>query len=117
MVEVLLIFQISFLILLNLVLYYYPLIKLNYVHIILEKIILFLENIVLTNSSRFNQNYLPLIFILFFPLFLSNLAGMFPYNFTVTAHLFVTLFFSFFCFFGINWIALARHGKRYLNLF
>jgi len=117
LVEVWLIAEILFIFLIFTLIQNYSFSNPSNLHIFWEKVILFLENILITNGSKYNQHHLPLIFIIFMPLFFSNLGGMIPYNFTITSHIFITLFFSFFCFFGLNWLAIQRHKKRYLNLF
>jgi len=90
---------------------------LTYSNIILEKFLVFIEDILIVNGTKENQKYLPIAFILFFSLLLTNIGGMFPYNFTLTSHLFITLFFAFICFFGINFTAIKRHGIKFFNLF
>lgn len=109
--------HISFIFLLFIALRHYPLINPSNFHILGELVILFLEDLLLTNGGRANQHYLPLFFLIFMALFLSNLGGMIPYNFTLTAQLFITLFFSFFCFFGINYLAVERHKLNFFSFF
>jgi ATP synthase subunit 6 len=43
--------------------------------------------------------------------------GMIPYSFTVTSHIVVTLGLAITAFFGINVIALRRHGFHALSFF
>lgn len=69
------------------------------------------------NATRAQLPQLPLLLLLVLSLGLYNLSGLLPYGFTFSAHLVVTLFYSLSVFFGLNYVALRRHGLRYFNLF
>jgi ATP synthase subunit 6 len=69
------------------------------------------------NASRAQLPHLPLLLLLVLSLGLYNLSGLLPYNFTFSAHLVVTLFYSLSLFFGLNYLALLRHQLHYFNLF
>jgi len=77
----------------------------------------FLEIVLIANGTKANQRYLPVVVIFFFSLLISNVGGMFPYNFTLTGHLFINLFFSFVAFISINIIGIRRHRMRFLGIF
>lgn len=67
--------------------------------------------------STNNNKYIPLIFILFHFILLSNLIGLLPYSFTTTSHLIVTFILSFTVFIGINIITLKKYGIRAFSMF
>lgn len=69
------------------------------------------------NATRAQLPHLPLFLLLLLSLTFYNLSGLFPYGFTFSAHLVVTLFYSVSIFFGLNYVALGRHGLKYFNLF
>lgn len=69
------------------------------------------------NATLSHQGYLPLLAEFALLLLAFNLGGLLPYGFTLTAQMVVTFFFGFAFFFGLNLIALRRHGARYWGLF
>jgi ATP synthase subunit 6 len=64
-----------------------------------------------------NNKYLPLIFILFHFILLSNLIGLVPYSFTTTSHLIVTFLLSFTVFIGVNLMTFQKYGLKSFSLF
>jgi len=85
--------------------------------ILVEKFLVFVENLVVSNALLINQKDLPFFFGLTVILLVHNLSGMIPYNFTITSHFFVTFGLSFILFFGMNYQGIQKHQKAYLNLF
>lgn len=85
--------------------------------ILMEKFLIFVENLVISNALLVNQKDLPFFFGLTILLVIHNLTGMIPYNFTLTSHFFVTFGLSFILFFGMNYQGIKIHKKAYLNLF
>lgn len=79
-----------------------------------------IETLILQNINGKKKNngaiHYFLLFIFFFILF-CNLFGMIPYSFTITSHIFITFFLSFFIFFGINIIGIKNHGLKIFQLF
>jgi F-type H+-transporting ATPase subunit a len=57
------------------------------------------------------------IFILFVFILFSNLLGLIPYNFAITAHLVTTLSMSSSIWFGVTIIGLVLHAFRFFTLF
>jgi ATP synthase subunit 6 len=67
--------------------------------------------------SEHNNKYIPLVFILFHFILLSNLVGLLPYSFTTTSHLIVTFILSFTIFIGINLMTFQKYGIKAFSLF
>ena len=61
--------------------------------------------------------FFPLIFVLFIYILFSNLMGLIPYNFAITAHLITTLSLSSSIWFGVSIIGLVLHGAKFFSLF
>jgi ATP synthase subunit 6 len=85
---------------------------------------LLLENIYITSVNIFYENtekraikFFPYIFAVCFFILVSNLLGLVPYSFTITSHLFVTLFLSLSLFGGITYVIYKLHGLKSLQLF
>jgi len=76
-----------------------------------------LGNFLVANGTRAQLPQLPLLLLLTLALTLYNLSGLLPYGYTFSAHLICTLFYSATVFFGLNYVALARYGRHYFNLF
>jgi ATP synthase subunit 6 len=68
------------------------------------------------NIGKKGRYFLPLIFVLFFFILLSNLIGMIPYSFTVTSHLIITFTLSLTIYIGFNIIGIKKHKLNFLNL-
>jgi F-type H+-transporting ATPase subunit a len=77
----------------------------------------FVHGMVDTNIGPKGKKYVPFIFSLFIFILIANLAGLFPYAFTVTSHIAVTFAFAAFIFFMCVLIGLAKHGFRFFSLF
>jgi ATP synthase subunit 6 len=69
-----------------------------------------------TISDQSNK-HLPLIFLLFHFILLSNLMGLLPYSFTTTSHLIITFSLSFTVFVGVNFITFRKYGLKAFSLF
>lgn len=82
-----------------------------------EKFISSIKDFIEANATLANQPHLILFVSISFSLIFYNLFGMIPFGFTVTAHIILTFFYSFTLFFGINFIAINRHGIKFLNIF
>ena len=61
--------------------------------------------------------YFPFIFSLFMFVLFCNMVGMFPYSFTVTSHIIVTLIMAMFIFVAVTIIGFIKHGFKYLKIF
>jgi F-type H+-transporting ATPase subunit a len=69
------------------------------------------------NGTRAQLPQLPLLLTLTLALATYNLSGLLPYGYTFSAHLVCTLFYAATAFFGLNYVAVARYGRSYFNLF
>jgi len=61
--------------------------------------------------------YFPYIFIIFFFILFSNLIGMLPFSFTITAHLSITFFLAFAFNFGFIILGFYKNSYKFLYLF
>jgi F0F1-type ATP synthase membrane subunit a len=59
----------------------------------------------------------PLTFFSFMFLLFSNMGGMIPYSFTVTAHIIATASFSSILFFGMNFKEIRKQGRFFFSRF
>jgi ATP synthase subunit 6 len=78
-----------------------------------EMISQLISDVISTNNNK----YVPLVFILFHFILLSNLIGLVPYSFTTTSHLIVTFVLSFTVFIGINIITFQKYGIKAFSMF
>jgi ATP synthase subunit 6 len=67
--------------------------------------------------SENNNKHVPLIFLLFHFILLSNLIGLLPYSFTTTSHLIITFALSFTVFLGVNLLIFQKYGLKAFSLF
>ena len=67
--------------------------------------------------TKENNNFFPIISLVFNFILFSNLIGLVPYTFTGTSHLFITFFLSFAIFIGINLITFEKYGFKFFSLF
>ncbi len=63
------------------------------------------------------RRYFPLVFTLFFFILFGNLLGIFPYFFTFTSHIMVTLALSVFVFVLVTFVAIKEHGLHFFSYF
>ncbi len=63
------------------------------------------------------KKFFPLVFCLFFFILFGNLLGVFPYFFTFTSHIAVTLAMSLFVFCLVTFVALKEHGLHFFSYF
>ena len=63
------------------------------------------------------RKFFPLVFCLFFFILFGNVLGLFPYFFTFTSHIAVTLAMSFFVFCLVTFVALKEHGLHFFSYF
>lgn len=62
------------------------------------------------------QNFLPLIFTLFTFIFISNLVGMIPYNFSPTSHFILTFFISFTIVVGSTLLGFGIYKTKFFSI-
>ena len=63
------------------------------------------------------KKFFPLVFTLFFFILFGNLVGVFPYFFTFTSHIAVTLALSMLVFILVTFVALKEHGWHFFSYF
>jgi F-type H+-transporting ATPase subunit a len=63
------------------------------------------------------RRYFPLVFTLFFFILFGNLLGVFPYFFTFTSHIMVTLALTLLVFILVTVVAFMRHGLHFFSYF
>ena len=63
------------------------------------------------------RKFFPLVFTLFFFILFGNLLGVFPYFFTFTSHIMVTLALSLFVFLLVTIVAIREHGLHFFSYF
>jgi len=63
------------------------------------------------------RKFFPLVFTIFFFILFGNLLGVFPYFFTFTSHIAVTLALSVFVFLLVTIVALKEHGLHFFSYF
>jgi F-type H+-transporting ATPase subunit a len=62
----------------------------NNFQIIFENLYTFILNILLEQTGVKGQRFFPLLFVIFSFIFTSNIIGLFPFSFTITAHIALT---------------------------
>lgn len=63
------------------------------------------------------RKFFPFVFTLFFFILFGNLMGVFPYAFTFTSHIAVTLALSLLVFVLVTVVALKEHGAHFFSYF
>jgi len=63
------------------------------------------------------KKFFPIVFTLFTFILFGNLLGVFPYFFTFTSHIAVTLALSLFVFLLVTFVALREHGVHFFSYF
>jgi F-type H+-transporting ATPase subunit a len=63
------------------------------------------------------KKFFPVVFCLFFFILFGNVLGLFPYFFTFTSHIAITLALSFFVFCLVTFVALKEHGLHFFSYF
>ena len=63
------------------------------------------------------KKFFPLVFCLFFFILFGNFLGVFPYFFTFTSHIAVTLAMSLFVFLLVTFVAVKEHGMHFFSYF
>lgn len=63
------------------------------------------------------KKFFPIVFTLFFFILFGNLLGVFPYFFTFTSHIAVTMALSLFVFILVTVVAVREHGMHFFSYF
>ena len=77
----------------------------------------FVANTVRNTAGHDGMKFFPLVFSLFMFILVSNLFGMFPYFFTVTSHLIVTVMMALIVFLMVVIYGFWKNGLKFLRLF
>ena len=77
----------------------------------------FIENLVTGQVGHEGRKYFPFVFALFMFVLFGNLIGLFPYAFTYTSHIAVTLGLAATVFLVTTIVALVLHGKKFFGYF
>ena len=63
------------------------------------------------------RGFFPFVFTLFFFILFGNLLGVWPYNFTFTSHIAVTMVMALFVVIMVTFVALRIHGLHFFSYF
>ncbi len=85
--------------------------------LISEMLYNFISKMISDTAGKKAKPYFSFIFSLFIFVLFCNMLGMFPYSFTVTSHIIVTLAFAMFIFIGVTILGFVIHGFKYLKIF
>ncbi len=77
----------------------------------------FIAGMIKENIGVAGMQYFPLLFTVFFMVFMGNSLGLVPYAFTYTSHLVVTAALALMVFLCVCVIGIARHGTHFFSLF
>jgi F-type H+-transporting ATPase subunit a len=77
----------------------------------------FVEGMVRSAAGDEGMKFFPLVFTLFMFILLANLLGFFPYSFTVTSHIIITVAMALIVFFTYMIYGFSRHGLHFFKLF
>jgi F-type H+-transporting ATPase subunit a len=77
----------------------------------------FVANMVRNTAGHDGMKFFPLVFSLFMFILVANLFGMFPYFFTVTSHLIITVMLALLVFFTVVIYGFWKNGLKFLKLF
>jgi F-type H+-transporting ATPase subunit a len=84
---------------------------------IFEEIYMFALQTLKDQAGSTAKRFLPIFLTTFFFVLLSNLQGIVPFGYTITAQIFVTFFISFALNFGLLVLGFYLHGLKFLNFF
>lgn len=82
-----------------------------------EMVYEFVANMVRNTAGHDGMKFFPLVFSLFMFILVANLFGMFPYFFTVTSHLIVTVMMALIVFVTVVVYGFWKNGLKFLKLF
>lgn len=77
----------------------------------------FIASMLRDSAGSEGMRFFPLVFSLFMFILIANLFGMFPYFFTVTSHLIITVALAVLVFATVLVVGFARNGIGFLKLF
>ena len=77
----------------------------------------FVEGVVVGQVGPEGRRYFPFVFALFMFVLFGNVLGLFPYAFTYTSHIVVTLALAALVFVVTTGVALVLHGRKFFGYF
>jgi len=77
----------------------------------------FVANMLRSQSGNEGMKFMPLVFSLFSFILIANMLGMFPYFFTVTSHVIVTIALAMLVMSVVVIYGFLRNGPKFLKLF
>jgi F-type H+-transporting ATPase subunit a len=77
----------------------------------------FIEGMVRSAAGDEAMKFFPLVFTIFMFVTLANLIGFFPYSFTVTSHIIITVALALVVFFTVVIYGIKQHGLHFFKLF
>ncbi|MBE9603720.1 F0F1 ATP synthase subunit A [Acetobacteraceae bacterium H6797] len=77
----------------------------------------FVHDLVLRQVGEEGRRFFPFVFALFTFVLVGNVLGLFPYAFTFTSHIAVTLTLAMIVFLGTTLLALRLHGLHFFSFF
>lgn len=89
----------------------------SYAQAFVETLYIFVFNILNQQAGKKGESYFPIVFTLFFFILISNLVGLTPFGFTVTAQFILTISLAFSLNFGLIIVGFLLHGVYFLKKF
>lgn len=89
----------------------------NNVALLMDEVYFFSLQTLKDQAGSSAVRFLPVFLATFFFILLSNLQGVVPFGYTLTAHIFVTFFVAFALNFGLFVLGFVLHGRSFLKLF
>src|SRR5271170_6932543 len=77
----------------------------------------FVANTIRTTAGQDGMKFFPLVFSLFMFIAVSNIVGVFPYNFTIASHLIVTAALALLVFLTVLVYGFYKNGLKFFKLF
>jgi F-type H+-transporting ATPase subunit a len=77
----------------------------------------FMASMLREATGSHGQKFFPFVFAIFIFVLVANLIGLFPYFFTVTSHLIVTVALALLVFLTVIVVGIAKHGFGFFKLF
>jgi F-type H+-transporting ATPase subunit a len=77
----------------------------------------FVAGMLRSAAGEAGMRFFPMVFCIFMFVLISNLIGLFPYSFTVTSHVIVTIALALLVFFTVVVVGIREHGTHFFKLF
>lgn len=89
----------------------------NRLQMVNELLYAFIGDVLKSTVGEKGRDYFPFVFSLFLFVLTGNLIGLFPFSFTFTSQIVVTLAMASMVFVGVTLIGFIKHGFGFLRLF